>query len=71
MNQQVLQRFENALEHFRTFLEQACHNQMDDGETMAARIGGIMKAPKNTCMAVSILLSSWTVSRYVTQFQSF
>ena len=35
---------------FRTVLEQACHyhkfNQIDVGENMAARIGGIMKAPQ-------------------------
>ena len=32
LNQQVLKKLENILEHFRTFLEKACHNQMDDGE---------------------------------------
>ena len=37
----------------RKFQEQACHNQIDDGENMAARIGGIMKAPKKAFVAVS------------------
>ena len=35
---------------FRTVIEQACHyhkfNQIDVGKNMAARIGGIMKAPQ-------------------------
>ena len=49
---------------------------MDDGKNMAARIGGIMKAPKkHLCgsfqMVNMIVLSPWTVSRPETQFIRF
>ena len=45
---------ENPENIFRTFLEQACHNQMDDGKNMAARIGGIMKAPQKALVWQSL-----------------
>ena len=50
---------------------------MDDGKNMAARIGGIMKAPQKALvwqfldMVNMIVLSSWTVSRPETQFLRF
>ena len=64
LNQQVLQKLKNVLEHFRTVLEQACHyhkfNQIDVGKNMAARIGGIMKAPQKALVAVS----RWQIWQY-------
>ena len=33
--------FKNILEHFRTFQEQACHNQMDGGKNMAPKLEGL------------------------------
>ena len=48
----------------RTVLEQACHyqkfNQIDVGKNMAARIGGIMKAPQKALVAVS----RWQIWQY-------
>ena len=44
---------------------------MDDGETCLPELGGLRRLPKSTCNVVSIVLSSWTVSRHVTQFLRF
>ena len=40
----------SSLSLFRTFLEQACHIQMDGGKNMAAKIGAIMEAPQKALM---------------------
>ena len=57
LNQQVLQKLKNVL-------EQACHyhkfNQIDVGKNMAARIGGIIKAPQKALVVVS----RWQIWQY-------
>ena len=63
---------------FRTFLEQACHSQTDDGKNRAARIGGIIWWLFKKTFVWHLLdgkhgrsILSETVSRPETQFLRF
>ena len=58
LNQQVLQKLENDLEHFKTFLEQAWHNQRDDGGTLLPELEGLWRLPKKhlCCSFYSIIV---------------
>ena len=55
LNQQVLQKLENDLDHFITFLEQAWHNQMDDGEHGCQNWRDYEGSQKSTFFSIIVL----------------